>query len=222
MGGGVLLVSMMTFILPYQVIIPIHGVVQFVSNSSRTFYLRKSVRKDFFLPFLLGAPFGLYVAYLILNNFTKPDFYYLLLALFILYVVFKPKKLPQLKLKTKGWVILGFFAAIQSSLMGAGGPLIAPFYVRDDLTKEEVIATKAAQQLIIHFSKIPLFLSLNFSYVEYAGIITAMSLAALLGTFSGIKILAHFEEKLFRKIFKAVLLLSAIRLIFKYWELSHE
>lgn len=43
-----------------------------------------------------------------------------------------------------------------------------------------------------------------------------MSLAALFGTFMGIKILAKFDEKLFQKIFKTVLFISAVRLIYKY------
>lgn len=222
MGGGVLLISLMTFVLPYTAIVPIHGVVQFVSNSSRAFYLRKNVRLDFFVPFVLATPIGLVIAYQILSRFTRPDFYYLLLALFILYVVFKPKHLPQIMLRKKGWATLGAFAALQGSLMGAAGPLIAPFYIRDDLSKEEVIATKAAQQLVIHFSKIPLFLSLDFNYSQYSLTIIAMSVAAMLGTFSGVKILAHFEERMFKKIFKSVLTISALRLMYKFWESTND
>ena len=207
---------MMTFVLPYQVIVPIHGIVQFISNSSRAFYLRKNVRWGFFGYFLLGVPFGLYVAYLILNKIDRPDFYYLILALFILYTIFKPKKMPHFKLEGYQWSLLGFFAAVQGSIVGASGPLIAPFYLRDDMSKEEIISTKAMQQLIIHLMKVPLFLSLDFSYKEYSLLIICMSLAALLGTFSGVSILKKFDEKLFKIIFKSVLFLSAMRLIYKF------
>jgi uncharacterized membrane protein YfcA len=148
--------------------------------------------------------------------FTKPGFYYLILAGFILYTIFKPKRFPEIRLEKFQWTILGVFAALQGSIVGASGPLIAPFYMRKDLTKEQIISTKAMQQLVTHFLKIPLFLSLNFSYTEYASLILCMSAAALIGTFSGIKILAKFDEGLFKIIFKSVLFLSALRLIYKY------
>ncbi|MBD64534.1 MAG: hypothetical protein CME62_04975 [Halobacteriovoraceae bacterium] len=216
MGGGVLLISIMTFFLPYQIIIPIHGVVQFISNGSRGLFLIKHVRWRFVQFFLIGAPFGYWVAYYVLKNFTSPNFYYLMLACFILYTVFKPKKLPQIKLKTLGWTVLGFFAAIQGSLLGASGPLIAPFYVRDDLKKEEIIATKAMQQIFIHMFKIPLFIQLEFDYLEYSALIILMSAGALLGSALGVKILGKVSESIFKKLFKTVLVIAAARLIYKF------
>ena len=220
MGGGVLLLSMMTFFLPYHLIIPIHGIVQLTSNLSRAYYLRKNVRWDFFNYFLIGTPIGFSISYFILKNFKSPNFFYLILASFILYVVFKPKKLPELKLKGFQWTILGIISAVQSSLLGATGPLLAVFFVRDDLKKEEIISTKAMQQLVTHALKIPLFLSLDFSYSDYSILIISMSACALIGTLGGVKILSKFDEKLFKKIFKSVLFISAIRLIYKFLKAS--
>lgn len=218
MGGGVLLLSLMTFFLPYKLIIPIHGVVQFVSNLSRSFYLRKHVKWDFFLSFLLGTPIGFLIAYNILKSIEKPEVFYLIIALFILYVVFKPKKLPEFKLNRFGWFGLGILGAIQSAVLGATGPLIAIFYVRDDLTKEQIISTKALQQVVTHALKVPLFLSLNFSYIEHSPMIISMCVAALIGTYGGVSLLKRFDENMFKKIFKTVLFISALRLIYKFVE----
>lgn len=218
MGGGVLLLSLMTFFLPYKLIIPIHGAVQFVSNFSRSFYLRKHVRWDFFFSFLLGTPIGFFIAYNILKSIQKPEVFYLIIAFFILYVVFKPKRLPQYKLNKYGWFVLGILGAVQSAVLGATGPLIAIFYVRDDLTKEQIISTKALQQVVTHALKIPLFFSLNFSYIDHSPMIISMCLAALIGTYGGVSLLKKFDEKMFRKIFRLVLFISALRLIYKFVE----
>jgi uncharacterized membrane protein YfcA len=217
MAGGVLLLSIMTFFVEYKMLIPLHGVVQLVSNFSRTMYLRKNIRMDFLTPFILGAPFGFLIAFYILKEVSNTNYYYLLLSFFILYAVFKPKNLPEFKLAGYQWGVLGLFAGIQGALIGVTGPLLSPFYLRSDLKKEEIVATKAAQQIITHLFKIPLFLSLEFNYTEHFDLIIIMSLAAVFGTYLGVKLLGKVNESLFKILFKSFLLIAALRLMYKFW-----
>jgi uncharacterized protein len=100
-------------------------------------------------------------------------------------------------------------------LIGATGPLIAPFFLRDDLTKKEIVATKAIVQMFTHLLKVPLFISLSFSYEEYIFVIIAMVIGALLGTKWGVILLGKTSEILFRRIYTVALGLAAIRLLFK-------
>jgi uncharacterized membrane protein YfcA len=46
MAGGMLLLAVMLLRLEPAVAIPVHGVVQLVSNASRAFFLRRQVRWD--------------------------------------------------------------------------------------------------------------------------------------------------------------------------------
>ncbi len=46
MAGGMLLLAVMLLRLEPAVAIPVHGIVQLVSNGSRAFFLRKHVRWD--------------------------------------------------------------------------------------------------------------------------------------------------------------------------------
>lgn len=217
MGGGILLLSAMTFFIPLNIIVPVHGFIQLVSNSSRLFYLREHINKPYLLYFTLGTPLGYFTAYKLLSSLSFSSEYYLVLAAFILYTVFKPKKMPQIKLKSFGWAVLGFSSVIQGAFIGATGPLIAPFFLRDDLAKEEIIATKAAQQFIIHLLKIPLFLSISFSYQEHSTLIISLSVAAVVGSYLGSKkLLNKIDDKIFKRIFKSVLFIAALRLIYKY------
>ncbi len=216
MGGGILLLTLMTFVLPYQIIIPIHGIAQLVSNSSRTFFLRQNINKSFFFSFLAGIPIGTYLAYNILSLALNEKYYFLMLTILICYVLFKPKKLPTIKLTPLGWFILGIVASTLSPLLGATGPMLAIFYVRDDLPKEEIIATKAAQQILLHLVKIPLFISLGFQYFAHIPTIAVMTASAVLGTYLGVNILKRIDEQFFKIIFRSVLFLTALRLLYKF------
>lgn len=216
MGGGVLLLSFMTFFLKYQILIPIHGIIQLLSNGSRAMLLRKNVKQSFLIPFAIGAPIGSFIAYFVLSAIAKPTYFYLILAVFILYTVFKPKKIPHFKLQGYQWTLLGIASGTIAPILGATGPLIAPFYVRDDINKEEVVATKAAQQVITHALKIPLFISLSFDYSKHLTLILTMSVGTILGTFAGVKILKSIPAHVFTILFKAMLLIAAGRLIYKY------
>lgn len=218
MGGGILLLTLMMYALPYQFVIPIHGLIQLTSNSSRSWYLRKHIVRSYFISFLLGAPFGLFVAYNILNNIKDSKWPLFLLSLFIIYVVFKPKKIPEIRLNKYGWFFLGILAGIQGPILGATGPLIAPFFSRSDLKKEEIVATKASLQIVIHFFKLPLFLTLGFNYIEHLDIIITMSIAALLGTYIGVHFLKKIKTEHFQILFKSILLISAVKLIKDFTE----
>ena len=65
---------------------------------------------------------------------------------------------PKKEQKNKLFIIVGFISGISSIFIGAVGPLIAPFFLRSDLNKENIIANKAACQIITHLGKIPIFM----------------------------------------------------------------
>ena len=71
MGGGMTLLGIMTLLLPAPLVVPLHGVVQLGSNTTRTAIFLRHVRWSVFLtyaPFLLvgmgaaAAPFAVFGA----------------------------------------------------------------------------------------------------------------------------------------------------------------
>jgi uncharacterized membrane protein YfcA len=210
MAGGIVLFSIMTFFFPISVIIPIHGVVQLVSNSSRTLWLRKSIKKEIFIPFLIGAPAGAFISTIFIHQVLNKNFPLFLIALLIFYTVFRPKKLPSLKIPNYGFLFVGFVAGLLGILIGPTGPFIAPFFLRDDLQKEEIVATKSSVQIIVHLLKLPSFLYLGFRYQDHILSIVLLCLAAIIGTKYGVGLLKKLPEKVFLYIFKGFLLLQSI------------
>ncbi|PIP96263.1 MAG: hypothetical protein COW00_15885 [Bdellovibrio sp. CG12_big_fil_rev_8_21_14_0_65_39_13] len=215
-AGGILLLSLMTFFYPMSVIIPIHGVVQLLSNGSRVLFLKEKISKPLFWTTSLGIPFGTVIAVLGLKHLSGEKAIILGVVTLIIYSVFKPKKMPSLKLPLWGYFFLGMTIGILGPFIGATGPLLGPFMIRDDLSKEEIISTQASIQVIGHIMKIPAFLAVGFNFLNYWPTIIFMSLCALIGTKWGVYLLRRLPEKPFRILFKAAMLVSAVRLIMKF------
>lgn len=215
MAGGITLLSFMTFFLTIEQIIPIHGIVQLASNSSRTLFLRKSVHKKITTFFFLGAPLGTFIAFKLITFIPDKKYFLIPIAFLIFYTLFKPKKLPPLKIPFWGFIPLGILTGIMGPLVGATGPLLAPFFLRDDLNKEEIVATKAVTQTFGHLLKIPLFLKLGFNYQSYWILLVAMVLSAIIGTKLGVTLLGRVSEKFFKLIYQTALFLAGMRILYK-------
>ncbi len=215
MAGGVTLLACMTLVLPMSVVIPVHGVIQLLSNGLRTFYLRKNLNLNIFGYFLLGAPIGAFLSFYFIQGLPSEKIPLLIIIVFIFYVVFKPKTLPSIRLKPWQYSIVGLTSGFLGLLIGATGAFLAPFFLRDDFTKEEIISTQASCQMVTHILKIPVFLSLSFNYFEYQYLILVMLVGTVLGTSGGVKILTKMNPKIFVYLYKTVLVLVAIRLIIK-------
>jgi uncharacterized membrane protein YfcA len=216
MAGGVLLLSIMTFFLPLNVIIPVHGMVQLVSNFSRTALLYKYVNRKVVLYFTLGLPIGAFISVAIYKLLSR-EIPYTLLSIIIFYAVFKPKKLPSLKIPNYGFFLVGLACGFLGPLIGTIGPFIAPFMIRDDFSKNEIVSTKSALQLLTHVIKFPAFLVLGFNYNEHLSMIIILSVCAIIGTFAGVTILGKLKENIFRNIFKILLVISAVRILYNLY-----
>lgn len=215
MAGGVTLLAAMTFVLPVQVIIPIHGAVQLVSNISRTLMLRYHIERRILLSFCLGTPLGALAAYGFLSHFAMDQWALLLVVVMLLYVALKPDRMPDIDLGLRGFFVLGLVAAFLGPLLGATGPLLAPFFASKSRPKEQIVATKAACQIFIHIYKIPIFLGLDFAFQDYFDVMALMVLGVVAGTKVGTMLLHKLSPERFRILLRLALFVTALRLIYK-------
>ena len=213
MAGGVTLLAIMTFFFPLSIVIPVHGIIQLSSNSFRTFLLRQNIKKKPFYFFCLGAPFGAFCSYFLVKNISFEFWALLIISGLITYTIFKPRKFPELKLKEEYFFFLGGTTAFLAVLIGATGPLLAPFFLRNDFSKEQTVATKASCQSVTHILKIPVFVALGFDYIKYGEVIVLMLVGTFLGTYLGVKILKEIKTKFFVILYKSLLFLILLRLL---------
>jgi len=216
MGGGVLLFTVMTLYFPVNVIIPIHGVIQFFNNFLTLSFLRAHLKRSLMLPFFLGSIPGIILAASLVNKIIKTNAPQMIILGLIIYSLFRPKRLPDLELQHKNFFWVGLITGFLGIIAGAIDPVLAPFFVRKDLTKEEIISNKAAMQAIVHFAKIPVFLLLGFDYLPFLGFCFITNVACFFGTRFGIVMLHKMSEDVFLKVFKIALTATGLRMLYKF------
>jgi len=220
MAGGIILLSFMLLFMDPLVAIPVHGLVQLASNGSRTFIQRAHVDWSIAWRYgLLLLPLGwagIQIAYRL-----PPDLSKLLIGVFVLAATWRPGWLmlgthPEESSPHLRFVALGGGIGFLGVLIGATGPLIAPFFLNLGLARQAIVGTKAACQALGHTAKIVLFGVAGFAYGAYAWPIVLMSGMVVAGTWTGSRVLERVDERLFTILFKSALTLVALRLIL--WE----
>ena len=226
MGGGIILLGIMAIIIPEgYMVIALHGIIQLVSNTTRTYvfkdYINKKVIKEFSVGAFVGVILSALIIFIIMYFFKvaaasdlKVEFLKPLIGIFIIwYLFFKNKE----EKHNKSFVLVGLISGISSIFIGATGPLIAPFFLSHNFNKESIIANKATCQMITHLTKIPLFIYLfNVNYIAEYKVLLPLIIAVFLGTNFGKKILTFIPEKMFKKLFKLALLIIAVRLMLDF------
>jgi|TARA_B100001750_G_scaffold245488_1_gene265243 uncharacterized membrane protein YfcA len=224
MGGGVTLLGIMAIIIPEgYLVVAYHGIIQLVSNVTRATIYRDYIARPIFSHFLVGVIPGLIIAAIMIYGLMqyygvssasqiKIDYLKPLIGIYILWFLYlrnKNKKAPE-----KAFIWMGGLSGLVTVFIGAAGPLIAPFFITKDLTKENVIATKAACQALGHLGKMPIFIYLfGVNYFQELTILLPLIIAVYFGTHIGKKLLGQLPENTFIILFKVALTLIAIRLI---------
>jgi len=217
MGGGALLIAFLAMLLAPADVVPVHGAVQVASNFTRTLRLLGNVRWSitalYCPPMIVGAWLGLQLYREQGLPWFKPAIGGFLLAS-LAWERWKPKRLA---LPRWAFAPAGLGGGFLTMTVGAAGPYLAAFFLRDDLDRREVVATKAAIQTFGHLLKIPAFLSIRYDYGSRLGVILPLLAAVVAGTFAGTYLLHRLPERVFRVAFRALLGVLAVRLLVSPW-----
>jgi uncharacterized membrane protein YfcA len=216
MAGGLLMFTAMGLYIPLMPLIAIHGAVQVFANGSRSVFLWSAVRRRMCLPFAFGAMLGAAATTAFIARYLHETVPLLLLTLLIGYTLFKPARLPSLKIADHNFFWVGIATGSLGIVAGAIDPLLAAFFIRDDLSREQVVANKSMMQLITHLTKIPAFLYLGFNYAGHLSMIALFSIAGVLGTWFGVYLLGHMNNQWFFRLMRIALALAGLRLL---WQL---
>lgn len=174
-----------------------------------------------FVPF--SIPAVLIGAYLI--KFINPNYLQVFVGLFLIsnlpQLFESSKKHQETKQKYPNYflAIIGFLAGFVSGVTGAIGLLFNRFYLRLGLKKEEIVATRAANEVFLHLIKliIYLYLGLFSKSAIYLGLIIAV--ATIVSAYSIKYILPFLSEHLFKKIGFIAMVISGFSLL---WTTSNK
>jgi uncharacterized protein len=153
MAGGLVLMGGLALVLPVSAAFVTHGVPQLVANGWRAVLHRKHVRWDIVGWYALASALAGALAALFALAPSKPVLF-LLLGL-----VPGLTWLPQDRLKLDAArpaqaFLSGLMVTGLNLTAGVAGPLLDIFFIRTELTRHAIVATKAATQVFAHLAKI--------------------------------------------------------------------
>ncbi|QKX17788.1 sulfite exporter TauE/SafE family protein [Microbulbifer sp. YPW1] len=214
-AGGILMFAALNVAIPLRMLVPIHGAVQLLNNLARIVYVREHIRWDQCIPFFVGCTLGSAAMTLGLANLDWQQLPLILLAGLIFYTVFKPKKLPEIRLKARNFFWVGIATGTLGIIAGAVDPLLAAFFVRKDMSPKEIVANKSVMQAWCHALKVPAFIYLGFAFSDHLGLILLLTVAAVIGTRIGIALLNRIDSELFFNLMRAALVIAGARIIYQ-------
>lgn len=203
MAGGLLLMGALALVLPVQAAFVTHGLLQLVANGWRAVLHRRHVRWDI-VGWYAAASLIAGLAVGILSFTPSKPLLFLLLGLTPL-LTWLPQRWIKLDAARPPQALLSGLTVTGLNLTaGVAGPLLDIFFVRTELSRHAIVATKAATQVFAHLAKIlvygaPLIGAAATSGLPPWPVFLAAVPLSMAGTFVGGLILDRMSDVNFRR-----------------------
>ncbi|ODT48445.1 sulfite exporter TauE/SafE family protein [Devosia sp. 63-57] len=199
MAGGLVLLAVLLTLLPVATAIAVQGAIQIVANGSRAWFSREFIDwriLGMICIGLLGAAVLLYLVRYI------PDLATVCIAIGLMPIlVWIPKHWLALDAsKPLHALLCGFFGGGLNLAVGVSGPTVDIFFIRTQMDRRKVIATKAATQVVSHASKVVFYGSTASAMVAGDWMLVLIAAPfAIAGTNLGYHILQRMTDDNFRR-----------------------
>ena len=200
MLGGLILMGILVSLLPVAPAMVLHGLIQTTSNGYRAWLNRNDINWKIISSLLLGSIFSLIILFFIAFQPNQITVIFALGVLpFIAWLV--PKEFSLDITKPPLAVLAGFVVVFTNLIAGVGGPLLDVFFQRVEMTRHQVVATKAVAQTIGHISKIVFFggLIISFSFENWPDplLLATAVVLSVIGTTLGKRVLDIIDDEIF-------------------------
>lgn len=198
MAGGMILMGVLLVFLPVPTAMVLHAIAQMTSNGWRALLWWKYIGWSILGRYACGlaAALAIFAAIRLI-----PDRAIVLLILggtpFIVWLL--PDRLAPRADRKGGAEVCGFICTALQLLSGVSGPALDIFFVKTTLDRRAVVATKAACQVVTHFSRLIYFGGLTELGDDLGWSILVLSVTmAILGTSLSRTILERMTDVQFR------------------------
>jgi uncharacterized membrane protein YfcA len=201
MAGGMILMGVLLALMPVPAAMMLHGITQMAANGWRAWLWRRHIDWRVFRGTMYGALCVLAIFAVLQLVGSRPVVYVILgLTPFASYVLPKSLRLNvDRRMHSFG---CGVVCAVLSLLAGVSGPLLDVFFLESRMSRQAVVATKAASQTFAHLLKIFYFGVLLRSAAQGElewPFALAMVALAVVGTTLSRKALERMTDKDFRR-----------------------
>ncbi len=220
MAGGIILMGVLIALPSVSVAqaMIIHGAIQMVANGWRAFLIREHIDWLAMRRYTLGAAIGVAALFAITWQPDKQQVY-LVLGLAPL-LVWLPKERLHLDIKKRSHAIAaGIGVQALNTIAGVAGPLLDLFFVRSEMTRKEIVATKSVTQMLSHMVKIgfwsvPVLTAEGWGAMPPVWFIAAAVPIAMTGTWLGGRVLHIMSDVNFKAWMKwLVTVIGAVMLL---------
>ena len=210
-GGAMIVLAVTSTVLPISAVVPIHSTLLIGSTASRALVYRRHVDWKIAGPFLAGSVIAVAIGSRI--YFALPDS---MIGIAIALVMLVAIWLPGIRWRPTfrhPWAIVGFIHSLLSTLF-AYGALLHAVILHTGLKRREVVGTMAMALTGMSLFKITGYAVNGFDYRPFAAVVVLSVLAAFLGTWVGKRINDRVSEETFRFVFRALVTVTALRLLY--------
>ena len=200
MLGGLILMGVLISFLSVGPAMVLHGLIQATSNGYRAWLNRDDINWKVILTLLIGSVISLIILFFIA---FEPSKIHVIFALGLLpYIAWAvPKELSLDITKPHVSVFAGGVVVGSNLISGTGGPILDIFFQKVDMTRHQVVATKAVAQTVGHLAKIIFFggLIVSFSFENWPNptFLFIAIIFSVIGTTLGKRVLDTIDDKFF-------------------------
>lgn len=210
-GGALIVLAVTSAVLPITAVVPIHSTLLIGSTTTRVLLFWHHIRWHIAGPFLIASAFGALLGSRL--YFELPDrAIAVTIALLMLVAIWLPgvKWRPKLR---HPWLIVGFVHSLLSTLF-AYGAILQSIILHTGLNRRQVVGTVGGCLTGMAVFKISGYALNGFDYRPYLLTIAAAVAVSFVGTWLGKKLVDRISERAFRIAFRALITVTAIRLIY--------
>lgn len=216
-GGSLLLVPVINFFIGAKATAPVINLGNLIGEPVRIVLFWKNIQWRIVKYYLPSAIAGAVLGAWIFSN-IKLEWLQIIVGLFLLSTIFQyrfGKKERSFTMKLRWFIPAGFFVGLLSTLIGAVGPVLNPFYLNYGLEKEKMIATKTINSFFVGLVQISSYTALGNLKGELWVYGIVLGIGASVGNWIGKTYLKKISSKLFRIFVIVVMVGSGMILIVK-------
>lgn len=220
-GASLLFMPLIAYTIGVKSVAPVMTLGIALSSGSKVFFFWKNINWNLFRWLVPSTIAGSLIGARLFAELSA-DFLQIIIGVFLLLTIFqfnKKEKAQTKTLKTWHFVPIGFFVSFLSGLIGGVGPLMNSAYLNYGMNKEELIATRSANAILLHFIKIVSYAYFGFvsqEIVQYGLLLGVVSIGAI---YVGKQILHKMSEMFFRKIVVSAMVVSGFLMIWQHFEM---
>lgn len=214
-GGALTLLPIVGFYIQPSAVAPVVNMGNMIGRPARIILFWKHINWSIiqrYVPFAwVGSICGALIFITINSSWMPIALGSFLIVLGIQFVVSKKKK----TFGVKAWYFmpLGFVVSLISSIFGATGAIMNPFYLNYGMNKEELIATKTANSFLVGIVQLSSYAFVGALNKELCFFGAAIGIGAIIGNVIGKKFLQKMNHRTFKILVAVAMVISGIAMV---------